>query len=69
MIIMVSLMLKMLDSLFLWHKYAVHRVSIFGVRPTQVVLNAVAKVLLCSGRMPEALAFYRDAEVGGSEGS
>ena len=40
-----------------------------GVRPTQVVLNAVAKVLLCSGRMPEALAFYRDAEVGGSEGS
>lgn len=27
---MVSLLLKMLDSLFLWHKYAVHRVSIFG---------------------------------------
>ncbi len=32
-----------------------------------MVLNAVAKVLLCSGRMPEALAFYRDAEVGGSK--
>ena len=37
----------------------------FSGSPTQVVLNAVAKVLLCSGRMPEALAFYRDAEVGG----
>eukprot|EP00434_Breviolum_minutum_P000164 symbB.v1.2.000139.t1/scaffold16.1/size461936/13 len=33
-----------------------------GPTPNWVVLNAVAKVLLCSGRMPEALAFYRDAE-------